>query len=269
MLFNPFIASPYPWIFLASIFTGYSISRLTRSVKKARNPEKAKNRKWVLIYLSLSIAFILGICAVFIPGPEKILDAGLFTFFLVASVIFFLAFRFKKILGIPFLFIFALFIIAVILFIQALVAFTGETEIAKVKVIYIKEEHIKYELIPSQGESMLIEMAGVNFAPEVRLIIFDDFLVFFGAKSWYRFQAMLHPVPAKSSESGTYLSRYPLKTAQGLPELIYNFVVYNEVLFPGIKAKQLQITYPEPVRELTTYSIRVQNDGGVQIVKIN
>jgi len=269
MLFNPLTVSPYPWIFMVSILTGYSLSKLTTSVKKARNPEKAKNRKWVIIYISLSIAIVLALCAIFVPGPEKILDAGLLTFFIIMSPLFFLAFRFKKAVGIAFVSVFVLLIIAILLFIQALVAFTGETEIAQVKVISIRDERIKYELIPSQREPVLVEIDGINFAPEVRLIIFDDFLVFFGAKTWYRFEAMQHKDPQKSGETVTTFNRYPLKTAQGLPEAIYNFVVNNSILFPGIKAIQGQITYPEPVRELTTYSIRVQNDGGVQIVKEN
>jgi len=267
MIFSVFLISPYPWLLAAGFFTGAALNKLLRSSKKAKDPARAKERKRSLIMLFLFCGFVTLLCALFVPGPDKFLKdpVGLFVFFLIIAAIFFLALRFKKLFGIPIAVLFVLLIVTIFLFLQAIVAFTGETEIARVRVDAIKDGIIKYELMLSTGETEVVVTEGVNFAPEAKLIIFDDFFVFFGAKTWYRFDAMLHYDPAKSSATEVTFNRHPIKRPQGITEAVYNFVLENQGIIPGIKTLQGQITYPLPVREGSTYIITVQNDGGVEI----
>ena len=49
---------------------------------------------------------------------------------------------------------------------------------------------MRLEISPRGGEPVLLTMDGVYFAPIVKVVIFDDLLVFLGAKTWYRFEGM-------------------------------------------------------------------------------
>jgi hypothetical protein len=267
MVFSVFLLSPYPWLFVAAVFTGAAVNKLMRSSKKAKDPERAGERKRALIMLFLFCAFVTILCALFVPGLDKFIKDpfALLLFYAIMSAIFFLALRFKKLFGIPFALLFVLLIVAAFLFLQAIVAFTGETEIARVRVDTIKDGIIKYELMLAAGDTELVVTEGVNFAPEVKLIIFEDYLVFLGAKTWYRFDAMLHYDPERSSATEVTFNRHPLRRTEGISENLYNLVLDNQEVVPGIKTLQGQITYPLRVREGSTYSITVQNDGGVEI----
>jgi hypothetical protein len=270
MGFSTFLASPYTWLLLAGILTGAALNKLLRGVKKSKDPVRARESRRASVLLFLVLAFIALVCAVFVPGVDKFAGnpLGLLLFFTAVSFIVFMVLRFKKLFGIPFAVLFVLLIAAVLLFLQAVTAFTGETEIARVKVDTIKNNIIKYELTPAVGEPEVVVTEGVNFAPQVELIIFDDFFVFLGAKTWYRFQAMLSYNPAASSSTQVTFNRHPLTRPQGLSEDIFAFVMQNRELIPGIKTIQGQITYPLRVREGRTYVITVQNDGGVEIREV-
>ncbi len=267
MVFSTFLSSPYTWLLLAGILTGAALNKLLRGVKKTGDPVRAGERKRAFVLLFLVLSFIALVCAVIVPGVDKTAanPLGLLVFYLAVSFIVFLVLRFKRLFGVPFAVLFVLLIAAVLLFLQAIVAFTGETEIARVKVDAIQNNIIKYELTPAVGEPEVVVTEGVNFAPQVELVIFDDFFVFLGAKTWYRFQAMLSYNPAASSSTQVTFNRHPLKRSQGLSEDIFAFVMQNRDMIPGIKTIQGQITYPLRVRVGGAYVITVQNDGGVEI----
>ncbi|MEJ2665025.1 MAG: hypothetical protein P8107_13455 [Spirochaetia bacterium] len=254
MGFSTFLSSPYTWLVIAAFLTGAALSRLLRWVKRSDDPARAGAHKRSTVLLLFGR---------FLQDPM-----GLLLFYLIASGIFFLALRFKKLFGIPFAVLFILLVIAVFLFLQAVVAFTGETEIARVKVDTIRNNIIKYELMPAVGEPETVVTEGVNFAPQVELIIFNDFFVFLGAKTWYRFDAMLSYNPAKSSATEVSFNRHPLSRPQGLSEDIFAFFMQHRDAIPGIKTIQGQITYPLKVTQGRTYSITVQNDGGVEVREV-
>jgi hypothetical protein len=270
MGFSTFLSSPYTWLVIAAFLTGAALSRLLRWVKRSDDPARAGAHKRSTVLLLLMLAFFSLLCAVFVPGVGRFLQdpMGLLLFYLIASGIFFLALRFKKLFGIPFAVLFILLVIAVFLFLQAVVAFTGETEIARVKVDTIRNNIIKYELMPAVGEPETVVTEGVNFAPQVELIIFNDFFVFLGAKTWYRFDAMLSYNPAKSSATEVSFNRHPLSRPQGLSEDVFAFFMQHRDAIPGIKTIQGQITYPLKVTQGRTYSITVQNDGGVEVREV-
>jgi hypothetical protein len=270
MIFSPFLLSPYPWLVVAAFFTGEALNRLLRSAKRAKDPQRAKAHKKSLAILFFILAFMAMLGALFVPGLDKFVNnpLGLLTFYLIISLVFFLALRFKRLFGLPFAIIFVMLIAAIFLFLQAVTAFTGETEIARVKVESIKDDIIRYDFMPVGEEPEVVVAKGVNFAPEVKLIIFDDFLVFFGAKTWYRFDALLHYDPSKSTATQTVFNRYPLKRVQGISEALYNFVIQNQDVIPGIKTVQGQITYAVPIAAGQTYVITVQNDGGVEVRRV-
>jgi hypothetical protein len=257
----PFLGSPYPWILLASLFAGAAVSRLTRGTRGKANPERARTRKWiwVCVYLSLAIAFLL--LAVFIPGPAKIRDIGLLYVGGAAFVVAFVAVRFKKAIGIPVILLALVAVILLGLFLQSVRAFTGETEIAVVRVISVEAGRMKLELQPAAGMPVQLNMEGRYFAPIVKVVIFDDLYVFLGAKSWYRFVGMTSF--DENMRQGNTDYRFPQPA--GISENLWAFFENNESWIPGVKTVQVEMDQKR-AKEFASYGIRIQNDGGVEIV---
>jgi hypothetical protein len=163
------------------------------------------------------------------------------------------------------------------LFLQSLVAFTGETKIGEIKILAAKNRQLKMELSVNEGEKRIlteiINLKGDYFSPIVKLIIFDDLYVFLGAKTWYRFLGIdayyEEGERFKQSETCYY---FPEPT--GINNWVYRFFEQYQAYIPGVKSVkvELSLTRIRPqntaqIKDFDTYSVWVQNDGGVQIVK--
>ena len=149
--FSLYAASPYFWFFFAALFFGVCISKISKPVKGKNEKDKENKitRKWIIICIYLSIGILLVLAGLFIPGLEKITEnpGALFFFFFILIIYFFLAFRFKIAIGLPSSIILILLVIFILLFLQSITAFTGETEIAQVKVHYAKDNVMTLEII--------------------------------------------------------------------------------------------------------------------------
>jgi hypothetical protein len=266
----PFLSNPYTWLFLSALFFGAAVARVTRRTSRARDPERAWTVKWVFfcLYLSASLALALG--ALFIGRGNGLRQIGALYFFLACALLFFLAFRFRKSAGALFLFLLLAVVLATLLFLQSLRAFTGETEIARLRVLSSRGDAMVLELLPAEGEPVVARLKGGYFAPLVRVVIFEDYFVFLGAKSWYRFEGLL------SFESRLEGGRSVLRQtdtawyfpeAPGISERLYDWFEEHERQIPGVKTVQIEAVLKR-ARDLSSYSIRVQNDGGVEVVPV-
>jgi hypothetical protein len=258
---SPLLASPFLWVVLAGLLLGAAASRATMRTANRRNPEHARTRKWVFSCLYLSLAVIFGLLALFVPGPSRILDIRFAWTAAGAAVLAFVVMRFKKALGIPITVLVLALLLVFGLFLQSVRAFTGETLVATVRVISLEKESMKLELAPRDGPPVMISMDGQYFAPMVKVVIFDDFLVFLGAKTWYRFEGM-------TSFDGNLRQRnsdYRLPRPPGMAEQVWTFFEQNESRIPGVKTAQIELVMKKP-REFARYAVMVQNDGGVEIV---
>lgn len=278
-----YTSSPYFWFFFAALFIGACVSRITRPIRAKDDKERDKriNRKWIMICIYLSAAIMLILAGFFIPGLEKFKEntAVLFTYFFILFIYFFLVFRFKKAIGLPSLLVFIILIVFILLFLQSITAFTGETEIAQIKVHYAKDNEMNLEIIKKGVSSNIIDMDGEYFAPVVEVVIFDDFLVFFGYKTWYRFIG-LTSFAYEKNDQGIYTYKqqntdYYFESPLGISNSLYNMIQENQEIIPGVKTVQVEIDLFKVFEEsglepekYHTYSIRVQNDGGVQIIEI-
>jgi hypothetical protein len=258
---TPILQSPLPLTVLAGLFVGAAAARLTRRVSHRDDPDRARTRKWVAACVLASIAIVLGLLAVFIPGPEKIADVRLAWAAGIAAVVSFFALRFRRSLGIPVLVLLIAAGASLGLFLRSIHAFTGETEIATVRVISVAGSSMRLELAPLGGVPVLLTMGGAYFAPIVKVVIFDDLLVFLGARTWYRFIGVTSFDENLRQGSSDY--RFP--QPPGVSETLWAFFERNETRIPGIKTAQVEMTMKR-AREFATYGIRVQNDGGVEIV---
>ncbi|MBN1411893.1 MAG: hypothetical protein JW969_13675 [Spirochaetales bacterium] len=261
-----FYSNVFFWIMLSGIFFGAAISRITRFLPGDERREKARNRKWIFASLYFSLCVVFFLCGLLIPGPRKILDIRLIYFFTGAAVFSFIIVRFKKAIGLPVLILSSLFIIALLLFFQAVTAFTGETEIARIKVLSASDNRMKLELtVPRDPGPELVAMDGDYFSPVAKIVVFDDFLVFFGARTYYRFIGLTSFVSDSEGGIPKQATVYNFSHPLGLSETIYNFVEENEQSIPGIKTVQVDMSLKK-ARELGTYAVMIQNDGGVEII---
>ena len=258
---NPLMSSPLVWIVLAGLFIGAAASRATTRTRNKQNPDKARTRKWVGACIFLSLAVILGLFAVFIPGAGKMRDPRMLWAALIAAGVAFAALRFKKSLGIPIVVLLLAAILSFGLFLQSIRAFTGETEIAEVKVLSSTASTMHLELVPRGDEPVLLTMNGTYFAPVVKVVIFSDLFVFLGARTWYRFEGMTSFNDAYRQQDTDFRFAHPL----GISERLWSLFERNETHVPGVKAVQIEMTLKR-AQEFGSFGIMVQNDGGVQIV---
>jgi len=279
--------SPFSWYFSSAVVFGAALSRATRGTRRQTDRQRAINRKWTLVSIYLSVAVILATCGVFIPGPEKVRDITILYLFVATLAVSFFAFRFKRAIGLPFALTIILTIIMALLFFQSIKAFTGETEIAKVRVLSSTRENMKLEVMligldpeeRSSEEPFIVSLTGQYFAPIVKVIIFDDLYVFLGTKTWYRFVGLTSFGLEKTKDGFRFRQSdtdYYFEQSEGIQEWVYDMFEKYENNIPGVKSVQVEIdlkkvqeTVAASENDLQTFSVRVQNDGGVQIVRVN
>ena len=261
---NPFLSSPFPWVVLAGIFLGAAVSRASMRTANRRNPEHARTRKWVIACVYLSFAVIFALLAIFVPEQHKaVLDVRFAWCAAGAAVLAFAVMRFKKALGIPIVVLTLAVLLLFGLFLQSIRAFTGETTIATVTVIGVEKDSMKLELAPRGGAPVMLDLEGQYFAPIVKVVIFDDFFVFLGARTWYRFEGMTSF--DRNIRQGKSDYRFPQPA--GMSEKVWEFFEKNESRIPGVKTAQVELVMKRAQpREFARYAVMVQNDGGVQIV---
>jgi len=257
----PLLSSPLPWAILGGVFVGAAASRATRRTRNKPDPERAATRKWVLVCLCFCAAVVFGLVAVFAPGPSKILRPAYGWAAAGGAVAAFFALRFRKALGIPVLVLAVAFVAALLLFLESIHAFTGETEIATVRVLSAEPTSLRLQLVPRGDEPVLLTMKGTSFSPIVRVVIFSDVLVFLGARTWYRFEGMTSfDDSLRQQDTDFRFARPP-----GISERLWKLFETNESRIPGVKTAQTELVVKR-ARELATYGIMVENDGGGQIV---
>ena len=266
------VSTPASWVILAGLFIGAAVGRATVRTRHRRNPERARTTKWILFCLLMSVGIILGVVAVFVSGPGGIADPKLGAVAGAAAALSFAATRFKKALGIPILVLIVAAAIFLGLFLQSVRAFTGQTTIAAVRVISAGNGTMRLELLPRDGEPVLLNMEGEYFAPIVKVVIFDDLLVFLGARTWYRFEGMTSFKLVKDDTGFRFRqgsTDFYFHRAQGISERLWSLFEANEKRIPGVKTVQVEMDLKKAdtgVREFATYDIVIRNNGGEEII---
>jgi hypothetical protein len=272
------LQTPHLWLVVSGLFCGAALNRALRPAGyprwRATDPERARTAKWTFFTLHLCLAVVAALGAVFVPSPEQILDPGLLYLFAGSTVFFFLVFRFKKTVGLLAVILAIALAGTLMLFLQSLNAFTGETEIAQVRVLDVQERGMKLEILPAQGESVVAWLKGSYFAPVVRVVIFDDYVVFLGAKTWYRFEGVTS-FEMERTETGTEVRQqdtdYYFPSPTGITAKLWDLYERYDSRIPGVKTVQIEMDLKrvrDKPRELSVYSLRIQNDGGLEIVDV-
>jgi hypothetical protein len=271
------LTDPLPWVFLAAMFLGAAVSRATRRTANRPDPQRARTRKWVLCCVYLSLAVLAAVGAVLVPGSERLVSrvGGRLRLVeplvpwvaLAGFTVTFLATRFRKSLGIPVILLGLVAVIALGLFFQSVRAFTGETEIATVKAITVADGKMRLEVQPEGRPPQMVDLDGDQFAPVVKVVIFDNLWVFLGARTWYRFVGLVSfttrgGMPVQSATTWAF------DNPTGISEALWARFEQFEQRIPGVKTAQTELALKK-ARSLGSWSIRVQNDGGVEVVPLS
>lgn len=274
------VTDPLPWVFLAAVFLGAAASRATRRTANRPDPQRARTRKWVLVCVWLSLAVLAAVGAVAVPGSERLVARGAGGRLALAEplapwvalagfAVAFLSSRFRKAAGIPFFVLALAAVVALGLFFQSVHAFTGETEIATVKALAVADGRMRLEVQPAGRPSELVDLDGDYFAPVVKVVIFDDLWVFLGAKTWYRFVGLTAATMKDEMPSWT-AAPWRLAEPSGITAALWSWFEENEDRVPGVKTVQVDVNLKRvTARSLGSWSIRVQNDGGVEVVPLS
>lgn len=268
------LTDPLPWVFTAAVFLGAAVSRATRRAGDRPDPHRARTRKWVFCCVWLSIAILAAVGAVLVPGSERLVRRSggsralveplLPWVALAGFLVAFLATRFRKSLGIPVVVLLLVAIIALGLFFQSVRAFTGETEIATVKALTVADGKMRLEVQLPERIPELVDLDGEQFAPVVKVVIFDDGWVFLGARTWYRFEGLVS-FTTRDGMPVQSVTSWKLAHAPGISETLWSWFEENETRIPGVKTAQTELALKK-ARSLGAWSVRVQNDGGVEVV---
>ena len=272
------LQTPHLWLVVSGLFCGAALNRALRPAAyprwRATDPQRAQTTKWTFFTLYLCLAVVAALGAVFVPGPQQILDPGLPYLFAGSAVFFFLVFRFKKTIGLLAVILAIALAGTLMLFLQSLNSFTGETEIAQVRVLDVEERGMKLEILPDQGESVVAWLKGSYFAPVVKVVIFDDYVVFLGAKTWYRFEGVTS-FEMERTETGMEVRQqdtdYYFPSPEGIAAKLWDLYERYDSRIPGVKTVQIEMDLKrvrDKPREFSVYSLLIQNDGGLQIVDV-
>jgi hypothetical protein len=277
--------SPYPWLAACALFLGAALARASRRARPrylGDEPARARTSKWLFFSLFLSLSIVAALGAVFVPGPTDLFQPRFLWFFAACAGLSFLAFRFRKSAGTLTLLLLLGLVLTASLFVRSLTAFTGEAEIGRVRVLSARDARMNLELMPAHGEPVILEMAGSYFAPVVKVVIFDDLYVFLGARTWYRFEGITSYALQKTESGQSFRQQdtdYYFPKVEGLPQRLWELFERYEKSIPGVRSVQVEMDLkkvrrtpsgarPGKARDLATYSLRLQNDGGLQIVEL-
>jgi hypothetical protein len=265
--------SPYPWLAVSALFLGAALQRATRRVRPrylGDDLARARSSKWLFSSLYLSLAVVAALGAVFVPRPFRLAQPRFLYFYAACTALFFLALRFRKSVGAATLLLLLALAFTAALFLRSLTGFTGETEIGRVRVLAARDGQMNLEIMPARGEPVIRPMTGSYFAPVVKVVIFDDLFVFLGAKSWYRFEGFTSFALQKGDTGKSFRQQdtdYYFPQAEGVSQRLWELYERNEKRLPGVRSVQVEMDLKK-ARELAAYSLRLQNDGGLQIVEL-
>ena len=273
MSYAQYLAStPLFWIALCGLFVGTCASRVARIFgrrveatdtgrssgrrRQRNNDDLARSLGSVLFLLGLTIACLLALAAVFIPGPEQFVDPRVPWTFGASTILFFFMFRFKLSFGIPVL---VLLCAAGVLFALSLSPWTitaPHSEILRLRVLSVGQQ-TSIEIVRPAGlprARSLRQFSVPAIEPVAQVLVFDPEYFFLGGTLAYRDVEPNGNPPAPVSPP----------PGKGLSGFIARFFAANAHFLPGVR---LVDSHASPFRPfpLKTYSIAVGADGELSV----
>jgi len=282
LLSNAATVYPTPWIIAASLLSGAALSSATRRTRGEADPEAAWSRKWVRALLLCSASVAVWLLAVFVPGPEKAASAKYVVFFLAATAVFGLGFRFKKTAGLLLMVGMVVGTAVGYFFSTALQPYSGETEIGRVVVYAVRDGAMDVEVRAAGQAPAYARLVGDRVVALVDSIRFDDLWPGLGWRSWYRSEGLTaFALVDRSGKTSVVWHQEPylFERPSGVPEALYRFFRKHAAAMPGVRiirsdalgaaaAQSPDSAGFGRVEELREYALLLGADGAVATVAV-
>ncbi len=181
------ILNLYTWIFPAAIFTAAGLSNLSSSVKRKRNPERARRNRvvWFSLNISIALCFLTG--SVFFVNWQEIVWSLTFLYFFIAVVsISYLGFVFKYTIGLSLVITFALIVLFFNIYLQEWIELPSGGEIGKYRLLSHDQGEVKAEVSVIGSSPVFMQGEGSVLLLNFEVLQFNKMLFFISSDSYYR-----------------------------------------------------------------------------------
>jgi hypothetical protein len=262
------VSTPFTWIALAGLFFGAAISRVSRPVasyQKRRNrsrrrlrrgvaaAERIRARMWTLFFLGLSASVLAVLSAVFVPGPEKILDPKLPWMFGMSALLAFVMLRFKRSIGIPMLMLLCVAALFLNIALEPWTFIRQETTILQFRALAVNQDSLDMELtIPRLSSSKsFVHVTGQTVRPGFDTLEFTPYLFFLGGTVAYRNAGLNSAEGARVPASST---------GNSFPERVTGYFASHTSAIPGVQLRLVDVRPVAPF-PFEIFSVVLAPDG--------
>lgn len=239
----------------------FFLARGVRRVIRERSFKAAQ-----VLFLIGGLLVVVTVTLTLLGGRGALLGSRLFLVFcLVVFTIFLLWHFFRKAIGSILFLAIGGFVLVVVLFIRSLVAFTGETRIATVRVLQVDKETISLQIEKAgpaaSGPEVptMLRLKGARFGPVVYQVVFSDTAIFVGAKTRYAWLGMT-ALDTMAKQTDLHLFPDFFRRME-----VFSAMEKRELSLPFVRTVQLsmdtKLAIPGKI-----YDILVKNNGGILIV---
>ena len=241
--------------------TAVGIYLMARGIKRA-----IRNRSWKKGLVMGGIGFTLLAAAIILAiagGKSALLGSSFFLIFCAICVIVFTLWQFlRKVIGSLLFLSLAGLIVAVILFIRSLVAFTGDTKIATITVLDMDSDtmtlHIEKHTPSGPEAPTMLKLKGDRFGTVIYQVIFDSTAVFLGSKTRYAWLGMT-AFSAGAKQSDLHLFPDSMNKMS-----VFSAMERREIRLPFIRSVQLSMD-SKIAQKGKVYTVLIKNNGGILI----
>jgi len=181
------ITNFYTWIFPAAVFTAAGIFNLSSSVKRKRNPKRARGHRIVWFSINISIAFcFIAASAFFVNWSEFIWSTNYLYFSLIIFVLFYLSFILRYIIGLPLFFLLAVIILFFNIYLQEWRPLPASGVLGQYRILSNDMEEITAELSVFNSKSVFVKEDGSDLFLNFEVLKIDRSLFFIDSNNYYR-----------------------------------------------------------------------------------
>ncbi len=185
--FEFLVGTPFFWITLAGLWSGASLSRVSRPASRialyrsgrGANLELIRSRSLSLFYLGMSAAMVCAIAGIFVPGSRKILDERLIWTYAAATILSFLGFRFRRAAGFPLLLLCSLVVLAGAAALSPYTVVREPRDALALRPLSIDENGTELEIIEPASlptDHAFFHVNSIAVKATVQMLTFSDYL---------------------------------------------------------------------------------------------
>jgi len=181
------ISNLYTWIFPAAVFAAAGIFNLGSSVRRKRDPKRARSNKLIWFSINISIAFcFIAASAFFVNWSEFVWSVKYLYFSLIVFILFYLSFIFRYVIGLPLVFILALIVLFFNTYLQEWRPVNPDRVLGSYRILSNNGEGVAAELSVFNSVSPFIKEDSSDIVLIFEIMEIDRSLFFIDSMRYYR-----------------------------------------------------------------------------------